>query len=97
VLLLTSRQLLLHVSGGTADSPGIDLNGNWGHKFVPSRLACSESYSGQTAFEAHETRAMADYLVNGSNPETGRTLPIKAFIDLHSYGQLCELLKRRSG
>lgn len=90
LLLPASLQLLLHVSGRTADSPGIDLNGNWGHKFVPSRLACSESYSGQTAFEAHETRAMADYLVNGSSPETGRTLPIKAFIDLHSYGQLCE-------
>jgi len=59
--------------------------------FQPSRLACSDSYKGSRAFEAHETRAMSDYLVNGTATEgESRAKTVKAFIDLHSYGQLCE-------
>lgn len=68
---------------------GIDLNGNWGYEYRPSRLVCTDSYSGQYAFEAHETRAISDYLVNGTNEGEERDREVKAFIDLHSYGQLC--------
>jgi extracellular matrix protein 14 len=71
---------------------GIDLNGNWGYQFQPSRLACSDSYKGSYAFEALETRAVANYLANGTTPEgQPRAHRVKAFIDLHSYGQLCKL------
>lgn len=67
---------------------GIDLNTNWGYQFAPSRLACSDSYSGQEPFESKETRVMGNYLQNGT-ADGERKLPIKAFIDVHSYGQLC--------
>jgi extracellular matrix protein 14 len=66
---------------------GVDLNTNWGYEFRPSRLACSESYSGQRAFEAPETAAMANYIVNGTADAPRKKMP-RAFIDLHSYGQL---------
>ena len=85
---------------------GIDLNANWGYKWrAPQHNnPCAETYSGKAAFEAYETRAMADYLLasNGRSPLYDRhdsivpsgTAPrrksTRAFIDLHSYGQLCE-------
>lgn len=55
------------------------------------------------AFEAYETRAMANYLANGTTwcadcdrgegegdegKRPGRR--VRAFVDLHSYGQLCK-------
>lgn len=70
---------------------GIDLNGNWGYQFRPSRLACSENYAGTEAFEARETAAMANYLINGTSDVTEeRDKKVIAYVDLHSYGQLCE-------
>ncbi|GMK55171.1 hypothetical protein CspeluHIS016_0202270 [Cutaneotrichosporon spelunceum] len=66
---------------------GVDLNTNWGYEYKPSRLACSESYSGQHPFEAPETAAMANYIVNGAKDAPRNRMP-RAFIDLHSYGQL---------
>ncbi|RSH93418.1 putative metallocarboxypeptidase ecm14 [Saitozyma podzolica] len=74
---------------GSRSCAGIDLNSNWGYKWRAPRSTtpCSDSYPGDHAFEAVETRAMADYLANGS---TGTTTErkVRAFIDLHSYGQL---------
>lgn len=83
---------------------GIDLNSNWGYKWRPGRStsACSDSYPGKTAFEAFETRAMANYLANGttwcpdcSDIDEGKRegRRVRAFVDLHSYGQLCERLQ----
>ncbi|BEJ13788.1 hypothetical protein CspHIS471_0309620 [Cutaneotrichosporon sp. HIS471] len=56
-------------------------------RFTPSGLVCSESYSGQRPFEAPETTAMANYIVNGTADAPRKRMP-RAFIDLHSYGQL---------
>lgn len=51
-------------------------------------------FRGNEAFEAFETRAMAEYLRNGTQDdlvEAGEEKRrVKAFVDLHSYGQLCE-------
>ncbi|ORY34862.1 putative cell wall organization and biogenesis-related protein [Naematelia encephala] len=68
---------------------GIDLNSNWGYKWGPRKTisACSESYPGAQAFEAYETKAMANYLANGTTGRHGQR-KVRAFIDLHSYGQL---------
>lgn len=70
------------------------MNGNWGYEFRPSRLACTDTYSGQTAFEALETRAMARYLINGTSDAEPRHAKVRAFVDLHSYGQMCEYIVR---
>lgn len=86
---------------------GIDLNSNWGYKWRPARTnnPCSDTYGGSESFEAYETRAMAHYLQNGTawNPsmlsepvprekvDTVAGRRVRAFVDLHSYGQLCEL------
>jgi extracellular matrix protein 14 len=60
------------------------MNSNWGYQWAPSLFSnpCSESYPGAEAFEAVETKAVADYL-------TGSPNNVRAFIDVHSYGQLC--------
>lgn len=60
------------------------MNSNWGYQWAPSLTSnpCSESYPGAEAFEAVETKAVADYL-------TGTPNDVRAFIDVHSYGQLC--------
>jgi extracellular matrix protein 14 len=44
---------------------------------------CSSSYPGAQAFEAVETKAIADYLATTKDQ-------VRAFVDVHSYGQLCE-------
>jgi extracellular matrix protein 14 len=71
---------------------GIDLNSNWGYKWrLPKSSACSDTYSGREAFDAPETKAMSYYLTNGTKPElSSGERTIRAFVDLHSYGQLCE-------
>lgn len=60
------------------------MNSNWGYQWAPSLTSnpCSESYPGAEAFEAVETKAVADYLTRTPND-------VRAFIDVHSYGQLC--------
>ncbi|WWC92737.1 uncharacterized protein L201_007696 [Kwoniella dendrophila CBS 6074] len=71
--------------GGKGNCLGIDLNANWGYKWRSSRSTpCSEGYGGKEAFEAYETKAMSEYL--SSAAERGNR--VRAFIDLHSYGQL---------
>lgn len=45
---------------------------------------CSEAYPGSTAFEAVETKLIADFITN-----LQETRDVRAFIDVHSYGQLC--------
>ncbi|KAL1406576.1 hypothetical protein Q8F55_008282 [Vanrija albida] len=68
---------------------GLDLNSNWGHKFKAGRTACSDSYAGREPFESLETKAMAYYLINGTITDTPpRDHKVRAFVDLHSYGQL---------
>lgn len=81
---------------------GIDLNSNWGYKWKKSETAspCSDAYPGQEAFEAYETKAMAKYLddglpwstpVDSANKGKEKVRKVRAFVDLHSYGQLCRL------
>lgn len=60
---------------------GVDLNRNYDFAFSRSSSACSEMYPGSSAFSASETRAIAQYLQAEENN-------IKAYFDLHSYGQL---------
>lgn len=69
---------------------------------------CSDNFPGTEAFQSVEARAMSDYLTNGTAlddddeedwfkgeptpaPNPGRRR-VRAFVDLHSYGQLCEYL-----
>lgn len=89
MLRFVSLRLLIDISG-------IDLNTNWGYMFQSgTSSACSDAFPGTEAFEAYETRAVANYLINGTewHGEKERTIPrkVRAFVDLHSYGQLCEL------
>jgi extracellular matrix protein 14 len=46
---------------------------------------CSEAYPGSAAFEAVETKLIADFI-----KELQETRDVRAFIDVHSYGQLCK-------
>lgn len=68
------------------------MNSNWGYQWSPAALfsnPCSESYPGAHAFEAVETQVVADYLKNSPNN-------VRAFVDVHSYGQLCMCLGRET-
>jgi hypothetical protein len=68
---------------------------------------CSDNYPGTEAFQSVEAKAMSEYLTNGTaledddeedwfkgeptpSPNPGRRR-VRAFVDLHSYGQLCML------
>ncbi|KAI9633081.1 uncharacterized protein MKK02DRAFT_19739 [Dioszegia hungarica] len=81
---------------GSRTCSGIDLNSNWGYKWrKPLRPnPCSDAYPGADAFEAYETKAMARYLKKGvewaeeKGEKKGPERKVRAFIDLHSYGQL---------
>lgn len=82
---------------------GIDMNTNWGYKWTGSRVSpCSDNFPGTEAFQSVEAKAMSDYLTNGTvlddeddwfkgeptpAPNPGRRR-VRAFVDLHSYGQL---------
>ena len=69
---------------------GIDLNSNWGYKWHPVKSSpCSDQYSGKEAFESYETKAVADYFAKDT-AEDGKPRHVHAFVDLHSYGQLCQ-------
>jgi len=48
---------------------------------------CSEAYPGSAAFEAVETKLIADFIAG-----LQETRDVRAFIDVHSYGQLCKRL-----
>ena len=50
---------------------------------------CSEAYPGSAAFEAVETKLVADFL-----EELKEIRDVRAFVDIHSYGQLCESIER---
>ena len=81
------------------------MNTNWGYKWTGSRVSpCSDNFPGTEAFQSVEAKAMSDYLTNGTvlddeddwfkgeptpAPNPGRRR-VRAFVDLHSYGQLCE-------
>ncbi|OCF34286.1 hypothetical protein I316_03799 [Kwoniella heveanensis BCC8398] len=74
------------VGGKNGKCVGVDLNSNWGYKWRPSKHSspCSETFPGREAFEAYETKAVSDYLAAAES----RGNKVRAFIDLHSYGQL---------
>ncbi|WVF68441.1 hypothetical protein IAT40_003207 [Kwoniella sp. CBS 6097] len=74
------------VDGKNGKCFGIDLNSNWGYKWRPSKHSspCSETFPGREAFEAYETKAVSDYLLAAES----RGNRVRAFVDLHSYGQL---------
>jgi len=82
----------------TSTCVGLDLNSNWGYRWRASKAPnpCSDSFSGYSAFEAYETQSMAHYLANGTTWTPGHIsenvreggLKVRAFVDLHSYGQL---------
>ncbi|KAJ9107361.1 hypothetical protein QFC21_000811 [Naganishia friedmannii] len=61
------------------------MNANWGYQWSPASPLfsnpCSDSYPGSRAFEAVETQLVADYLKATPNN-------VRAFVDVHSYGQL---------
>ncbi|KAG8699888.1 putative metallocarboxypeptidase ecm14 [Ceratobasidium sp. 394] len=69
------------------DCKGIDMNRNWGYEWnssspnvtVGPEDPCSHWYPGAYPFQAPEVTAIANYI--------RRTLKIRAFIDLRSYGQ----------
>ncbi|OWZ61487.1 hypothetical protein AYX14_06322 [Cryptococcus neoformans] len=65
---------------------GIDLNSNWAYKWKKEKKEkpCNEGYRGKAAFEAYETKAVGEWLAKGAE----RGTRVRAFIDLHSYGQL---------
>ncbi|KJE00765.1 carboxypeptidase A4 [Cryptococcus gattii NT-10] len=65
---------------------GIDLNSNWAYKWKKEKKEkpCKEGYRGKAAFEAYETKAVGEWLAKGAE----RGTRVRAFIDLHSYGQL---------
>lgn len=82
------------------------MNSNWGYKWTGSRVSpCSDNFPGHEAFQAVEAKAMSEYLTNGTliddeddeyfkgeptpAPNPGRRR-VRSFVDLHSYGQLCE-------
>jgi len=81
------------------------MNTNWGYKWTGSRVSpCSDNFPGTEAFQSVEAKAMSEYLTNGTvlddeddyfkgeptpSPNPGRRR-VRAFVDLHSYGQLCE-------
>lgn len=69
---------------------GIDLNSNWAYKWKKEKKEkpCNEGYRGKAAFEAYETKAVGEWLAKGAE----RGTRVRAFIDLHSYGQLCKSL-----
>ncbi|CBQ72304.1 related to ECM14-involved in cell wall biogenesis and architecture [Sporisorium reilianum SRZ2] len=62
---------------------GVDLNRNYDYAFASSSAtsACSEMYPGDAAFSAAEARAVAAYVQDDAHN-------VRAFVDLHSYGQL---------
>ncbi|WVQ96001.1 hypothetical protein IAU59_003101 [Kwoniella sp. CBS 9459] len=74
------------VGGKNKNCVGIDLNSNWGYKWRPSKHSspCSETFPGREAFEANETKAISEYLLAAES----RGSRVRAFVDLHSYGQL---------
>lgn len=67
---------------------GIDLNSNWAYKWKKEKKEkpCQEGYRGKAAFEAYETKAVGEWLAKGAE----RGTRVRAFVDLHSYGQLCK-------
>lgn len=62
---------------------GLDLNRNWDFNFrSPQRPnPCLDTWPGPQPFEAPETRAVRDYVLDATNH-------VVAFIDLHSFGQM---------
>ncbi|XP_064645163.1 carboxypeptidase B-like [Lineus longissimus] len=63
---------------------GVDPNRNWDYQWMAAGASsnpCSDGYGGRSAFSEVETQAMSNFVY--ANRAT-----IKAFISLHSYGQM---------
>eukprot|EP00112_Aurelia_sp_Birch-Aquarium-sp1_P006239 Seg1692.3 transcript_id=Seg1692.3/GoldUCD/mRNA.D3Y31 product="Carboxypeptidase A4" protein_id=Seg1692.3/GoldUCD/D3Y31 len=66
------------------DCPGVDLNRNFNFRWGgdgASPDACDETFHGYRPFSESETRAIARYLFKRRND-------MKAFVDVHTFGQL---------
>ncbi|SGY13991.1 BQ5605_C010g06019 [Microbotryum silenes-dioicae] len=64
-----------------SDCFGLDLNRNWPYAFSsPRPNPCSEAYPGSEPFQSPELQALSAYLTHEKHN-------IKAFLDLHSFGQ----------
>ncbi|VDI20475.1 Hypothetical predicted protein, partial [Mytilus galloprovincialis] len=71
-------------SGSTCH--GVDLNRNFGYQWNPaiggSTSACSDVFSGVSAFSEAESKAIRDYFASASNVD------FISYLTVHSYGQM---------
>ncbi|SMQ48884.1 unnamed protein product [Zymoseptoria tritici ST99CH_3D7] len=63
---------------------GIDLDRAFGVEWTATDNPCSESYSGEEAFEATESKALANW---AKNETANNSVEFVGFLDLHSYSQ----------
>lgn len=67
---------------------GRDINRNWDIHWSDEGGAstdpCNETYKGQAAFDAPETKTLADF----TNAKMNTTQGVKSYIDWHSYSQM---------
>lgn len=65
----------------TSFTPSLKQGYKWNHSGA-SANPCNEIYAGPVAFAAPEPRAISKYILSRKH--------VVSFVDLHSFGQLCE-------
>jgi len=65
---------------------GIDIDRSWDFKWKSDKRSnvCSENYAGESAFAAHESKEMADFI---DRMKEDKTRELIGFLDVHSYAQ----------